>query len=649
MGSEEGMYTVEEIIYRDLAEIYLGNLKTVDSDLNLPVRGRYGSAFLWKSGEERFITDDGKVHQPLHGMGNREVVLTVTAFLNGKMATRSFAANVLEQKVEMKITSVDPVKITVLTGTEPKLPPYVIVRCLDGRVTVKSVTWNRCEKTTEEESCEVNGVVEGTEIPALAEISFQKELPLETCPARQGDFIPIYRVRLLPGTIFYDREQDMLSYLRNVSNDSMLYNFRKACGLDTRGASPMTGWDADDCKLKGHTTGHYLSGLALAYAATGEKIFREKAGGMVTGLRECQLAFERSKSCHRGFLSAYSEEQFDLLEKYTKYPEIWAPYYTLDKIMAGLIDCYQLAECREALEILRPLGEWVWNRLSRLPESQRQKMWSMYIAGEFGGMIGTMTRLGEITGDARNLEAARFFDNEKLFHPMELGIDTLEGMHANQHIPQAIGQLELYRLEGKIRDYRIGRNFWKMVTGAHAYCIGGVGEAELFHQAKMMTSYLTDKTAESCASYNMCRLTGQLFAYTEDARMMDYYEWTLCNHLMASASHTADGGTTYFMPLGPGMRKAWSTSENSCCHGTGMESRFRYLENIFFQDRDSLRICLFADCVLSGENALEMRTSEDHLAITAKADMTLPLRIRIPGWVKAWTAELNGENLAAEA
>lgn len=484
---------------------------------------------------------------------------------------------------------------------------------------------------------------------AFAGIAKTKDLPVENAPARQGNFLPVHQIRLLPGTIFYDREQDMLGFLRTVSNDSMLYNFRRASGLDTRGAAPMTGWDAEDCRLKGHTTGHYLSALALAYAATGEEVFRENAGKVITGLRECQLAFERDGRCHKGFLSAYSEEQFDLLEKYTKYPEIWAPYYTLDKIMAGLIDCYQLAGCGEALEILRPLGEWVWNRLSRLPENQRQKMWSMYIAGEFGGMIGTMARLGEITGDVRNLEAARFFDNEKLFRPMELGIDTLEGMHANQHIPQAIGQLELYRLEGKIRDYLIGRNFWKMVTGAHAYCIGGVGEAELFHRAKMMTSYLTDKTAESCASYNMCRLTGQLFAYTEDARMMDYYEWTLCNHLMASASHTADGGTTYFMPLGPGMRKAWSTSENSCCHGTGMESRFRYLGNIFFQDRDSLRICLFADCVLSGENALEMRTSEDYLTITAKADMALPLRIRIPGWAKAWKAELNGENLAAEA
>ena len=124
---------------------------------------------------------------------------------------------------------------------------------------------------------------------------------------------------------------------------------------------------------KGHTTGHYLSGLALAYAATGDERILEKINYMVSELRICQKAFEGKEGYRPGFLSAYSEEQFDLLEQYTKYPEIWAPYYTLDKIMSGLYDCLTLASCHLAGEILFPMADWVYDRLSRLDHSVLNK------------------------------------------------------------------------------------------------------------------------------------------------------------------------------------------------------------------------------------------------------------------------------------
>ena len=70
---------------------------------------------------------------------------------------------------------------------------------------------------------------------------------------------------------------------------------------------------------------------------------------MVDELGECQRAFQNIDGIREGFLSAYSEEQFDLLEEYTPYPKIWAPYYTLHKIIAGLLDCYLYIDKKEAL------------------------------------------------------------------------------------------------------------------------------------------------------------------------------------------------------------------------------------------------------------------------------------------------------------
>ena len=169
----------------------------------------------------------------------------------------------------------------------------------------------------------------------------------------------------------------------------------------------------------------------------------------------------------------------------------------------------------------------------------------------------------ELTGKENHLKAAKLFENEKLFYPMEEECDTLEDMHANQHIPQIIGAMDLYRATGDEIYWEIGKNFWNIVTGGHTYCIGGVGETEMFHRANTTCSYLTDKAAESCASYNMLRLTSQLFEYTRSGNLMDYYDNTLRNHILTSSSHKCDGGTTYFLPLGPGGRKEFFLSENS--------------------------------------------------------------------------------------
>ena len=53
-------------------------------------------------------------------------------------------------------------------------------------------------------------------------------------------------IRLIPGTPFYDRQQEMNEFLLAWDTDSLLYNFRKAAGLSTGDAEPMTGWDADE-------------------------------------------------------------------------------------------------------------------------------------------------------------------------------------------------------------------------------------------------------------------------------------------------------------------------------------------------------------------------------------------------------------------
>lgn len=637
----------QEILRMDLEKIYIGNLNTVDSDLILPERGENGSVFTWGTGESRFIAQDGKVHRPLHGMGNRDVELVVTARYGDCEAQRRFTATVVQEEKDTVIAEIYPVALTLAPGEGTELPSVVVARCADGRLITRPVRWDAWTPLAEPGTMEVRGhVADGAE-PVRAVLTFTAGE--RRGPRRRASYFPLGQVRLLPGTVYYEKQRKMLEYLLHQDDGQMLYNFRKAAGLSTQGAEPMTGWDADNCKLKGHTTGHYLSGLALAYAATGDDRFQEKIGRMVEGLAQCQEAFAAGGQCAPGFLSAYSEEQFDLLEKFTKYPEIWAPYYTLDKIMSGLYDCHTLAGNALARGILERMGDWVYHRLSRLSRETRDAMWAMYIAGEYGGMLGTMVKLYRLTGKREHLEAARFFMNDKLFYPMSQDLDTLEDMHANQHIPQILGAMDLYQATGEEVFWRIASHFWEIAVGRHSYCIGGVGETEMFHAAGSTCRYLTDKAAESCASYNLLRLTGELLPYTMDGAMLDYYENTLCNHIMTSCSHSGDGGTTYFMPLGPGGKKEYSTVENTCCHGTGMESRFRYMEHIFMEDGGYLYVNLLVDAVLSGGSSLEVRTLEPGaVQITAPSGTEKGLKIHIPAWGREkLSAQVGGKALAS--
>ena len=648
MDNHQNTQSPQEILRMDLESLYIGNLNTVDSDLHLPERGEYGSSFTWGTGESRFIAPDGKVHRPLHGMGNREVELTVTARYGDCEAERRFTATVVQEEKDTVIEEVYPVALALAPGERAELPSAVVARCADGRLITRPVRWEDWTPLTEAGTLEVPGHVADAAEPVRAVLTFGAAEERRG-PRRRASYFPMNQVRLLPGTVYYDNQQRMLEYLLSVDDGQMLYNFRKASGLSTQGAEPMTGWDADSCKLKGHTTGHYLSGLALAYAATGDQRFRKKIDCMVEGLAQCQEAFAAGGQCAPGFLSAYSEEQFDLLEKFTKYPEIWAPYYTLDKIMAGLYDCHTLAGNARARDVLDQMGDWVYRRLSRLTRETRDAMWAMYIAGEYGGMLGTMVKLYRLTGKSEHLEAARFFLNDKLFYPMSQGLDTLEDMHANQHIPQILGAMDLYQATGEEVYWRIASRFWEIAVGRHSYCIGGVGETEMFHAAGSTCRYLTDKAAESCASYNLLRLTGELVPYTMNGAMLDYYENTLCNHIMTSCSHSGDGGTTYFMPLGPGGMKEYSTAENTCCHGTGMESRFRYMEHIFMEDDAFLYVNLLVDAALSGESALEVRTLEPGVVeILAPAGTKKGLKIHIPAWGREKLAvQVNGQPLEA--
>ncbi len=630
--------TREQIVEKDIEALYLGNLRTVEFDLNLPAEGKYGSLIRWATKDDRFITTDGKVTRPSYGKGDRVIQLTATFEYDGYSDSKVYDAKVLEEENDIVVEEVFPVHLVREVGQAFYLPQVVAIKTDKGEVIAHSVTWPEGEKVSYDATgtYTLTGFVKDTEYDFTAEIEVQKDV--ETTHVREKLLSPfsIHEVRLTGDSMVKQAQDRRLQFLLSVDDDQMLYNFREAAGLDTQGAPEMIGWDSPDSLLKGHTTGHYLSALALCYGCTGNDKILAKLTYMIAELNKVQLAFEADEKYHYGFISGYSEEQFDLLEEYVPYPQIWAPYYTLHKIFAGLLDAYEIAGNETALVMADKLGDWTYDRLSRLPHEQLKKMWGMYIAGEFGGMNESLAALYLHTKKPEHLAAAQLFDNDRLFFPMEQQVDALGALHANQHIPQILGSLRIYDASMVDKYYQIADFFWESIINSHIYSIGGTGDTEMFQQPYAIGRKIGEHTAETCASYNMLKLTKELYEYEPTPAKMDYYERTMLNHILSSTDHEGIGGSTYFMPTDPGAQKGFDI-ENSCCHGTGLENHFKYVESIFYQSPEVVEVDLFVSATLKNDLVdLEMTVDEngpENVVIKVNA-LDRQLAIRDPYWSK---------------
>ncbi|BBC31303.1 uncharacterized protein SGFS_025970 [Streptomyces graminofaciens] len=474
---------------------------------------------------------------------------------------------------------------------------------------------------------------------------------------------PLDQVTLGDG-VFRRKRDLMLEYARSYPADRILAVFRANAGLDTRGARPPGGWETSDGNLRGHFGGHFLTLVAQAYADTKEPALKTKLDYLVGALGECQQALAEHGSprpSHPGYLAAYPETQFVLLENYTTYPTIWAPYYTCHKILRGLLDAHTLGGNAQALTIAAKMGDWVHSRLGRLPKAQLERMWSIYIAGEYGGMNEVMADLYALTGRAEHLAAARCFDNTALLAACAEDRDILEGRHANQHIPQFTGYLRVFDQTGEEQYDVAARNFWGMVVGPRTYSLGGTGQGEMFRARGAVAATLDDKNAETCATYNMLKLSRQLFFHEPDAAYMDYYERGLTNHILASrrdARSTDSPEVTYFVGMGPGVVRDYGNT-GTCCGGTGMENHTKYQDSVYFRstDGDALYVNLYLASTLRWpERGLVVEQTSDYPAEGVRTltfregGGRLDLRLRVPSWATAgFTVTVNGVRQPAAA
>jgi uncharacterized protein len=442
-------------------------------------------------------------------------------------------------------------------------------------------------------------------------------------------------VRLMPG--FWTEVMELnRSYLYSLPNERLVHNFRVTAGLPSD-ATPLGGWEAPDCELRGHYVGHYLSACALMHASTGDTAIRDKANALVAMLAECQQK--------DGYLGAYPETFYERLRNGQK---VWAPFYTYHKIIAGHLDMYQLCGNKQALQTAARMADWAIAYTKPIDEEHWQKM----LLVEHGGMNEAAFNLYGITGETKYRDLGYRFEHKKFFEPLAAGEDKLGGNHANTNIPKVIGAARGYELTGDERYNRISHTFWKEVVEHHSYCTGGTSNGEFWHDPDAIASQLGGGAQECCCSYNMMKLSRHLFGQEPDAKIMDYYERMLFNVRLGTQDR--NGMLMYYVPLTPGLYKTFGTPFDAfwCCTGTGSEEYSKLTESIYFHDEEALYVNLFVASKVDWKQngmrlvqktgfPLEQKTT---LTFQSAPKQKTALKVRVPYWAtQGVQVKINGQ------
>lgn len=645
------------------------------------------------------------------------------------------------------ISKVEAISVDCPVGTTPRLPNLVWVTYSDGYSEYRQVRWANAPLADEQAEAdaqkhpagsqyEIGGFVIGDETtdngyPVKAQIKVVAE-GYQAPEKEVAHTFSLADVSIDGDNRLTHNRDEALREICSWDVTQQLYNYRDTYGLSTEGYTKSDGWDSPDTKLKGHGSGHYMSAIAQAYAvATNPEqkaILRKNITRMVNELRQCQektfvynkdlkrnweardfapqaelremkgtwAAFDEYKKHPElygyGYINAIPAQHCALIEMYRAYNNsdwVWAPYYSVHKQLAGLIDIATYFDdkeiCDKALLIAKDMGLWVWNRMHyrtyvkqdgtqderRAKPGNRYEMWDMYIAGEVGGMSESLSRLSEMVSNpdekAKLLEAANCFDAPKFYDPLSKNIDDIRTRHANQHIPMIIGALRSYKSNQKPYYYNLAENFWRLVQGRYMYAMGGVGNGEMFRQPytqilSMATNGLQEGESEAypdinetCCAYNLVKLSKDLNCYNPDnAQYLDYIERTLYNQIIGSLNPD-QYQTCYQYAVGLNATKPFGneTPQSTCCGGTGSENHTKYQQSAYFANDNTLWVGLYMPTTLHWkEKGVTIKQDclwpAQHSAIKiTEGEGDFTLKLRVPYWAtQGFSIKVNGKEVA---
>lgn len=415
-----------------------------------------------------------------------------------------------------------------------------------------------------------------------------------------------------------------IKYLKSLDPDRLLRGFCDIGGIENS-HKLYGGWE--NSNIQGHTMGHYLTALSQAYLTSGDAQLKSTVDYVISVLAECQR--------EDGYLAAIPEEHYLKLEKGVT-EGTWVPWYTMHKILSGVIAAYEFTGNRQALEVASHLGDWVYSRTVYWDAEMQKTVLNI----EYGGMNDCLYELYSITEKKEHLVAAHCFDELPLFTALYKGEDILDGKHANTTIPKFLGALNRYFVLGEGEEFYLiaAMNFWDTVVNNHSYITGGNSEWEHFGAPTVLDAERTECNCETCNTYNMLKLTRKLFMLTGDRKYRDFYERTFINAILSS-QNPETGMTTYFQPMATGYFKVYSSPYDHfwCCTGSGMENFSKLGDSIYFYQGNSIYVNRYTSSELEWKEkgiTLTQKAEFPKITFTAGGEGEAELVLPVPCWCK---------------
>ncbi len=449
---------------------------------------------------------------------------------------------------------------------------------------------------------------------------------------------PLSDVTLLDGMFKHARDLN-IEVLLKYDADRLLAPYRKEAGLSEK-AKSYPNWEG----LDGHVAGHYLSAMAMNYAATGNAECKRRMEYMLAELKSCQEANAVNyPDWGVGYAGGFpnSAKLWAAFKKgdFSIYNAAWAPFYNLHKMFAGLRDAWLYCGNESAKAMFLKFCDWGISLTADLTDEQMQLMLNM----EHGGMNEVFADAYQISGDEKYLAAAKRYSHKMFLDPLSQGIDNLDNKHANTQIPKFIGFQRIAELAQDEKYSNSGSYFWETVTRNRSLAFGGNSRREHFPAVDACIDFVNvNDGPESCNSYNMLKLTQDLFRIRPLAKYADYYERTLYNHIL-STQHPEHGGYVYFTPARPRHYRVYSAPNEAmwCCVGTGMENHAKYNNFIYTHIKDTLYLNLFIASELNWKEKGVIITQETTFPYEEQTKLRITegtsdfkLMVRYPAWVK---------------
>jgi uncharacterized protein len=488
-------------------------------------------------------------------------------------------------------------------------------------------------------------------VALLAPRSFAHAVP-DPVGVTQLETFDYADVRLLPGPMLDQFERNHAFFLA-LNEDSLLKPFRQKAGLAAPGED-MGGWyswskDFDPPRnltgyVPGHTFGQYVSGLARAYAITGDAPTRAKIHRLV-----------------QGYAAAINTKFYE------NYP---LPAYTFDKVNCGLIDAHQFAHDPAALPALahatdavlpwlppkaltrpemaarpHPNISWTWDESYTLPEN-------FFLAWKR-------------SGDPRYLALAkRFLQDDDYFDPLADGRNVLPGQHAYSHVNALCSASQAYLVLGSEKHRRAALNGFRFVLDTQSFATGGWGPDESFRAPGSgdLGASLTDTHASfetPCGAYGHFKVSRYLIRITGDSRYGDSMEKVLYNTILGAKPILPDGTSFYYSDYNNQGSKFYHQDKWPCCSGTFPQVTADYGISSYFRSPRGVVVNLFVPSRVTWRQGSSRVSLEQHTQYPYASDISMRVRtetpqtfsicLRVPQWAGPQTAvAINGRKLSQD-